>query len=142
MPVSPVDKLSLMVFSGDFERVYYALLLASAAVAANIPVTLFFTMGACLALRQPRAGGIIPGWADMPERAIACEQRFAAQGIATFEDLLAAAVTLGVRFIVCETGLKAVGLTQADLRPDVPVEIAGVVTFLADSSRAGGMMFI
>lgn len=140
MNTSPIDKLSLVVFSGDFKRVHYALLLASAAVAANIPVTLFFTMEACLALRRPGETGGNSTMPSMPEAAY--EQCFAAREVASFEDLLTAAVALGARFIVCETGLKAVGLSPADLRPDIPVEIAGAVTFLADSSCTGGIMFI
>ena len=38
------EKLSLVVFSGDFDKVHYALVMASAAAAIDTPVTLFFTM--------------------------------------------------------------------------------------------------
>ncbi|KAF0138566.1 MAG: hypothetical protein FD153_1231 [Rhodospirillaceae bacterium] len=134
----PIDKLSLVVFSGEFDKVHYALLLASAALAANIPVTLFFTMWACQALCRPGKISTAPEAASFPSR----DQHLAEEGIATFEELLAATVALGGRFIVCETGLKAMGLTVADLRPDVPVELAGAVTFLVDSSHDGGLMFI
>ncbi|KAF0111320.1 MAG: hypothetical protein FD149_2554 [Rhodospirillaceae bacterium] len=128
MPAPPIDKLSLVVFSADFAKVHYALMLAGAALAVNTPVTLFFTMGACQALRTVGDDEAAPG--------------APATGMAGFEELLAAVVALGGRFIVCETGLKAVGLKPQDLRPDVPIDIAGIVTFLADTSREGGMMFI
>ncbi len=44
------EKLSIVVFSGDFYMVHYALLMASAAAAIDIPPTLFFTMGASRSL--------------------------------------------------------------------------------------------
>ena len=37
-------KLSLVVFSGSFEKVHYALVMASAALASGREATLFFTM--------------------------------------------------------------------------------------------------
>ena len=44
------QKLSVIVFSGDYDRVHYALAMASAAAATNRAVTLFFTMAATRAL--------------------------------------------------------------------------------------------
>ena len=48
------EKLSLVVFSGDFEKVHYAFAMASAALAINVPVTLFFYHGS---LAGPGGGG-------------------------------------------------------------------------------------
>ena len=49
------DKLSVLVLSGAYERVHYALVLASAAGAIGKPTTLFFTGQALLALRAAEA---------------------------------------------------------------------------------------
>ena len=138
------DKLSLVVFSGGFERVHYALVMAAAAVASNTPVTLFFTMGAARALERAAADGA-PGWHRLPcEAGGAAEMDadFKRRGVATFEELLEACVLLGVKFMVCEMGLKALGMDPEGLRADIPVSQGGVVTFLADASRDGGMLFV
>jgi peroxiredoxin family protein len=128
------DKLSIVVFSGEFARVHYALVMAAAAVATNKPVTLFFTMGAAKALEKDQ------GWQRLP----GAEQDtdFAARNVGTFEELLEACVALGVTFMVCEMGLRALGMDAADLRPDIPITQGGVVTFLADASRDGAMLFV
>ncbi|MSO77652.1 MAG: hypothetical protein EXQ87_12220 [Alphaproteobacteria bacterium] len=141
-----MDKLSIIVHSGAFDRVHYALLLAAAAAAVNRPVTLFFTMAATRALGKPGVDGM-PGWqrlkgGDMAETALAQETAFAAQGIATFEELLESCLALDVRFLVCEAGLLALAMTQGDLRPDVPVEVTGAVSFLADASPDGITLFV
>ncbi|HLO77825.1 MAG TPA: DsrE/DsrF/DrsH-like family protein [Magnetospirillum sp.] len=125
------DKLSLVVFSGDFDRVHYALVMAAAAVATNKPVTLFFTMGAARALVD---------WRTLP--GAQADDDLRAKGLATFDELLDACVALGVTFMVCEMGLKALGIAPQALRADVPVTPGGVVTFLADASKNGAMLFI
>jgi peroxiredoxin family protein len=135
------DHLSLVVFSGAFERVHYALVLAAGALASNRAVTLFFTMGAARALLAP------DGWTRLTTETPGAspqslEAGFAQKGVATFEELLAAAVALGARFMVCEMGLKAMGLDAHLLRADVPIQSGGVVTFLAEASKDGAMLFI
>ena len=55
---------------------------------------------------------------------------FKQRHVGDFETLLAACVELGVRFIVCEMGLRAQGIDPATLRDDVPCETAGIVTLL------------
>ena len=141
-PVSPPDKLSLLVLSGDFERVQYALVVASAAAAIGTPVTLFFTNQALFSLAGEGPGGA--GWRSLPGAggrtggAIDDERR--ARGVAGFEELLGACADLGVRFIACEMGLRAIGLDAVVLRRDVPIEVAGVVTFIADASATGTML--
>lgn len=139
------DKLSLVVFSGTFEKVHYALVMAAAAVATNRPVTLFFTMGAARALTL-NAGTKDSGWQGLPTEsgadADAVDADFQTKGVAGFDELLDACISLGVTFMVCEMGLRALGISPESLRNDVPIEQGGVVTFLADASKDGAMLFI
>jgi intracellular sulfur oxidation DsrE/DsrF family protein len=44
---------------------------------------------------------------------------------------------MGVRFIVCEMGLRAEGLDRSALRGDLPIEAAGVVTLLTEDDQGG-----
>ncbi len=133
------DKLSLVVFSGDFERVHYAFSMAAAAAAIDRPTTLLLTMGAIGALAHKRPDGA-PGWTTLPGAARDAE--FAERGVATFEDLIAACVALGVKIMVCEMGLRALGLERKELRQDIAFEEGGIVTFLNDASATGAMMFV
>ena len=140
------DKLSIVVFSGEFEKVHYALVMASGAAAIGTPVTLFFTMAACRALMRTGADGR-PGWRSLPAGegyadGGAMDDAFAERTCATFEELLSASVELGVRFMVCDMGLRALGLENEPLREDVTIDTGGVVTFLNDASRDGAMLFV
>ena len=132
-PPEPKGRLSLAVFSGDFARVHYALAMAAGALSVGRPATLFFTMQALRALT--------PEWRQMPGAA-ELDALHAARGIGRFEELLEAVVTLGGRVMVCEMGLRAIGLERSALRPDVPVEEGGIVTFLEQFDPAGATMFV
>jgi peroxiredoxin family protein len=128
------DKLSLVLYSGDPGKIHYAFVMASAAAAVGRPVTLFFTMEAIRALAKPGTAGA-PDWQSL-------DRGFAANNVATFAEMLDASIEMGVRFLVCDLGLRAIGLERNQLRSDVPVETGGVVTFLGDASKHGATIFI
>ena len=138
------DKLSIVVFSGEFDKIHYALVMASAAAAIDIPATLFFTMGASRALLAE------PSWRSLPAGEIGSEGETAGDvddgfkkcTVADFEDLLQACTSLGVKFMVCDMGLRAMDLEGAILRQDIPIQTGGMVTFLSDAKARGQMVFI
>jgi len=114
--------LSVIVRSGRYEDAHYALAMASAAVAVNKKAVLFFTMAGIHALMSPPP---LEDWAqDATNRA---------RGIGDFETLLQACVELGVRFIVCEMGLRSLAIDRTKLRADVPFTVAGIVTLLEET---------
>jgi peroxiredoxin family protein len=120
---SPEGGVSVIVRAGDYESVHYALALAAAALAVNKPAVLFFTMSGIRALLGPPPN--LDDWArDAQNRE---------RGVGDFETLLVACVELGARFIVCEMGLRSLGIDRASLRSDVPFTVAGIVTLLEET---------
>jgi peroxiredoxin family protein len=137
-------KLSLIVYSGAFDRVHFALATAAAAIATNTPVTLFFTMDAIRCLTRAPNG--TPGWQTAMsadgETGAAVDAGFAANGVGGFEELLSACAELGATFMVCEMGLRAKEITRQNLRDDITFVDGGLVTFLNDARADGAMLFI
>jgi peroxiredoxin family protein len=115
--------VSVIVRSGDYECAHYALALASAALATNKRAVLFFTMGGLRALMGPPP--MLDGW----DRDALNRER----GVGDFETLLQACVELGGRFIVCEMGLRSLGIERDQLRKDVPFTVAGIVTLFEET---------
>lgn len=137
----PPRALSLVIASGSFEKVHYALVMAAGAAAIGVPVTLFFTMDACAAIL---AGD---GWRQLPSEkhgfdATARDNDFKARGVATMDELLESCAELGVTFLVCEMGLRAEGLEDAPIRDGLHVTRTGVVTFLNGVGKDGAPVFI
>ena len=115
--------LSIIVRSGKYEDVHYALAMAAAAVAVNKPAVLFFTMAGIHALLGPP-----PPLDDWD-----CDAINKQRGVGDFETLLQASVELGVRFIVCEMGLRSLAIDRTKLRADVPFTVAGIITLLEET---------
>ena len=134
------ERLCIVLLSGSFERVHYALCMASAAAVLERPVTLFATLAGLRALVAADAAGR-PGWMNMPggEEAAASpaadgaalDARNRARGVAGFEELLQTCTALEVEFMVCEMGLRTLDLTPNTLRSDVKLEPGGLATLLA-----------
>mgnify|MGYP000173710700 FL=1 len=139
-------KLSIVMFAGQFDKVHYALVMASAAAAIDTPVTLFFTMEAVRNILKPGADGE-QAWASQTttmclETGADMDGGFKERGVADFETLLSACRDLGVRFMVCEMGLKALDLKREDIRSDLTIELGGVVSFLNDANKDGSVIFV
>ena len=140
------DKLSIIIYDHHFDKVHFALVLASGASAVGQAATIFFTMGACQALLEPNENAL-PGWAKMPlsdKNGSGADQnaQYKEAGIATFEELIEACKSFKVKFIVCEMGIKAMEMEHSSLRKDLEIESGGVVSFLYDASKDGAMLFI
>jgi peroxiredoxin family protein len=141
------ERLSIVLLSGSFERVHYALCMASTAAALERPVTLFVTSGALRALIAADAYGRA-GWMGLPVAdepagsqvadGGALDARNRARGVAGFEELLQACASLGVEFMACEMGLRTLGLEPEALRCDLELARGGLATLLA----RGGQLVI
>lgn len=116
--------VSIIVRRGDYESAHYALALASAALAINQKAVLFFTMAGIRALMGPP-----PGLDDWGRDALNRER-----GVGDFETLLQACVELDAKFIVCEMGLRALGIERTQLRSDIPFTVAGIVTLYEETT--------
>jgi peroxiredoxin family protein len=140
MSLAKRERLCIVLLSGSFERVHYALCMASAAAALERPVTLFVTLGALCALVATDKNGR-PGWMNLPgvERpaaspaadGAALDALNRARGVAGFDELLRACTAFEVEFMVCEMGLRTLGLTPGDLRSDVRLEPGGLASLFA-----------
>ena len=105
------NPLGILLISGGAERAHFAFVIATAAAATGRDVTLFATNEGCHALLAtvPYTGPSV-------------------LGVATFAELRAAAVELGVRQMACTAGLRMAGLDATALAPGV--EAGGVPSFL------------
>lgn len=118
LPPMPLLPMGIVLLSADITRQHTALMMANAALAMGREVVLFATMDGIAAFTPAGTAAHAARDADL-----------AARGVAGFAELLASAIEMQVRLIVCDAGLKATGRTEADLDPALQGEIAGLVTF-------------
>ncbi len=154
-------KLSIVCFSGDFDKALAAFTLATGAAAVNWEVKMFFTfwglnilkrktgrswigsgilarvfnflMGGkkTLPLSRLNFGGVSP---------LLMTGMMKKNNVATLDELIDAAKELNIDFVACEMAMHILGVKQEDLDGHVK-DVAGVATFL-DVSKDAHIVFI
>ncbi|MFV3127605.1 hypothetical protein [Niveispirillum sp. KHB5.9] len=133
--------LALVIQSGGFDRVHYALVTAAAAVATGRPVTLFFT-GRALPALLDREGWKRLDFSDDGTSPEARDATLAHRGVGTFEELLTGCAELGVTFLACEMGWRALGIREPVLRQGLEVETTGMVSLLGRVRPGDQLLFV
>ena len=110
--------MGIILLSGAHDRAHAAFSMAAAAAALGRDVIMFGTGAGCRAF--------LADWSSL--RDVGRDAVIRRRGVAGFGELREATFELGVRLLVCESGLKAEALDGEKLAPGV--EIAGMATLL------------
>jgi peroxiredoxin family protein len=154
-------KKTIVVFSGDLDRLMAAFIIAVGAAAMGNEVTMFFTFWGLNALRKtdpPRVRkdfmARMFGWM-MPRgaaRAKLSKLNMGGMGTAmmksvmrnknvqSVDELIDQAKDLGVRLIACTMSMDVMGIQQAELIAGV--ELGGVASYLGSADEANVNLFI
>ena len=156
----PKDKVTMVVFSGEMDRVFAAFIIATGAAAMGQEVSMFFTFWGLNALRQQR---LFDG-KTLPEKMLSImtpastqsmgvsnlnffgagsklmRQMMAKKNVESVEGLIDLCEEMGVRMVSCEMSRDVLGINPAEMRPGV--ETGGVATYLADALESRVTLFI
>lgn len=154
-------KISIVCFSGDFDKAIAAFTIAAGAAATNREVSMFFTFwGLNILKKKQRRSWIGKGILDrffnflmggrkkLPLSRLnffgispkLMTRMMRKNNVATLPELIAATNALGVHLIACEMSMHILGIQKEDLVDEVE-GVVGVPTFL-DSSEDAKIIFI
>ena len=154
-------KLSLICFSGDFDKLVATFTLATGAAAVGYEVNIFFTFWGLDAIKKKQGRafvgkGFLPklfgffmgGLRSAPvSRLNFCgispkifRYMMRKNNVATLEELVEAAKVLGINLYACEMAMHILGLETSDFIHEVK-GVLGVATFL-ELSEGGRTIFI
>ncbi len=152
---APKNKLRIICFSGDMDKAFAVLTLASTAASMGMDTAVFFTFwGLSLIKKNRKFKGknliqkmmevMMPAGIDSLKLS---KMNFAGLGPALMKvlmkqtkspnlhDLLEAAKETGVKFYACSTSCSILGITKDELIDEVQ-EIVGAATFLSEAKDA------
>ena len=160
--MADTTKKTIIVFSGDFDRVMAALIIANGAAAMGDDVTMFFTFWGLNALRRPariptqgksplqRAFGMMmprgPGKLGLSQLNFAgagprlMKRVMRQQNVSSLEELIDMAREQGVKMVACTMSMDVMGLKPEELIDGL--EFAGVATYLGEADEANVNLFI
>lgn len=159
-PRTVSNKATLVVFSGDMDKVLAALVIATGAAAMGLEVSMFHTFWGLMPLRKARMSegkSFIEkamGWmtpAGMGELnpsqmsyagvgAKLFRSRMKSNNIQSPEEFFELAREMGVKFIACGMSMDVMGLKANELVDGV--EVGGVAAYLGDAADSKVTLFI
>ncbi len=155
------NKLSMIVMSGDMDKVFGAFTIATGAAASGMDVTMFFTFWGLKALEKDgqltgksvfgRMLGVMNrGGVDAigPSRLNMggmgrwmMKKMMKDKGVASVRELRDMAVELGVKMIPCQMSMDVMEINAGQLI-DAACPPAGVATFIEEASHSKSSLFI
>jgi peroxiredoxin family protein len=156
------NKLTIVAWGGDLDRIWPTTILASTAAASGMETSVFFTFWGLFAIAKPDVRITGENWMQKmmsvmnpgsPQKAKLSRYHFAGAGPAMFkkladehhvakpEELMSLAQELGVRLIPCQMTMDLLGLKREDL-VDGLEEPIGAATALLEMKESAVSLFI
>ena len=154
------DRVTLVVFSGDLDRVLASFIIATGAAAMGQQVSMFFTFWGLsvlkkdrqfpgktlfqkmMALMSPGSSKSLPvskmnyfGVGAKMLRSMMKQKK-----VSSLEEMISLARELGVRMTACEMSRDVMGIKESELVDGL--ECGGVASFLADALKSRTSLFI
>lgn len=155
------DAATIVVFSGDLDKLLAGFVIATGAAAAGLQTSMFFTFWGLAALKKKGAAGgpknimekmfalMTPGSTEslgtskmnyFGMGAVMLRKMMKDKQIASLEELMALAREMDVKMIACTMSMDAMGVSQGELVDGL--SYGGVATYMADAARSRVTLFI
>ena len=157
------DQLSMVVFSGDLDKILAAMIIATGATAMDTEVKMFFTFWATSALRDPKKsakgkdfmskmfGFMLPKGSSKLKLSkmnmggmgtAMLKSLMKKKNVTSLEDLFKTAGELGVEINICQMSMDLMGFKKEEMMDYPKLNYCGVGTYLADASESKIQLFI
>jgi peroxiredoxin family protein len=138
-----VDKSTIIVHSGDMDKIYSALIVSNGALSMGMEASLFFTFWG---LQRLQKGGLEKGplskmhFLGLGKWMI--KGRMKKANVASLERLLNDFRELGGKVIACEMTMEIMGIDKKDLNQDIIDEYGAVGTYVNEARNSKITLFI
>ncbi|MBM3404775.1 MAG: NADH dehydrogenase FAD-containing subunit [Bacteroidetes bacterium] len=157
------EQVSMVVFSGDLDKILAAMIIATGAAAYDMKVNLFFTFWATASLRDPAKSGKDKSMMEkmfgimLPKGARKVKlskMNMCGMGtqmikgimkkhkVASLDEMFKTAGELGVVINICEMSMNLMGFKREEMIDYPHMNVCGVATFLADAAESKIQLFI
>ena len=162
---APEDKLSIMVYSGDYDKLLFSFIIATGAAAMYDKVFLFFSMWAISALRKsnviknelnqesistlfnvtlPKGCDDLLGYHSTINQMHInlMKESMKNKNMLSLCDLMKKAQEMGIEIAICQMCMDMMDFKQEDLIDYPNLKIAGIAKFLQEASTSKVTLFI
>jgi peroxiredoxin family protein len=157
------NKVSMIVFSGDLDKLLAAFIIATGAAAMGMEVVMFFTFWGTPTMRDPkkRGGGkdfmgkmfgfMLPKGRNQTKLS---QMNMAGMGtammkslmkkknVASLDEMVDVAAELGVKIYICEMSMGLMGFKKEEFVDYPGLDYVGVATFMEQAKNSRVQLFI
>jgi peroxiredoxin family protein len=137
------DRATLVLHSGDMDKLYSALIIGNGALAMGMEVSIYFTFWG---LQRLQKGGLNKGpLSKMHMLGLGrwmINRRMKKANVASLEQLMSDYKELGGRIIACEMTMEIMGIKREDMREDLIDEYGAVGTYIQAARGSSITLFI
>jgi len=141
--VEQKDKTTIILHSGDMDKIYSALIIGNGALAMGMEVSIYFTFWG---LQRLIKGGLDKGpLSKMHFLGLGkwmMKRQMNKANVASLERLLADFKELGGKILACDMTMEIMGISREDLRDDLVDEYCAVGTYVAEARESSVTLFI
>ena len=155
------NQATIVVFSGDMDKVFAALIIATGCAAAGMDTTLFFTFWGLNVIKKGtpiKAQSFLGKMMGMmnqrginrlnPSRfsfggigRILFNKMMGDKNVASLEELRQTLIDLDVHLLACKMSMDVLEISRDDLIPEVE-DVVGVATFIKEAANSKIQLFI
>lgn len=138
------QKATIIVHSGDFDKIYSAFIIGSGALAMGMECTLFFTFWGLLRLKKGVGldSGPLSKMHMLGLGKWMIRRRMKKSNVVSLEKLAQDFKELGGKIMACDMTMEIMGVSQADLRTDLIEEYCAVGSYINEARESTITLFI
>lgn len=137
------ERTTIVVQSGDMDKLYSSLIIANGALAMGMEVSMFFTFWGLLRLKK---GGLDKGGLSRMNffglGRWMMRQRMKKANVVSLAHLMNDFHELGGKIIACEMTMEIMGIDKHDLDESLIDEFGAVGTYIQDARKSSVTLFI
>ena len=137
------DKATIVVHSGDMDKIYSALIIANGALAMGMEASLYFTFWG---LQRLKKGGLDKGpLSRMNMLGLGkwmMKRKMKKAGVAPLERLLQDFKELGGKILACDMTMEIMGIKKENMRDDLISDYCAVGTYINEVRESSVTLFI
>jgi len=137
------DKVTIVVHSGDMDKVYSALIIGNGALSMGMEVSLFFTFWGLQRLKKDALDkGPLSKMNMFGLGKWMIKRKMKKANVASLEKLMQDFKDLGGNILVCDMTMEIMGIGKEDLRDDLISDYCAVGTYISEAKESTITLFI
>jgi peroxiredoxin family protein len=146
-----VERVSIVLHSGDMDKLYSALIIANGALAMGMEASIFFTFWGLNRLKKDASWAMPPAGLDKGPLSKMhmlglgkwmINQRMKKANVASLEKMMSDFIELGGKAMACDMTMEIMGIRKEDLREDLIGEYCAVGTYIQEARDSTVTLFI